>query len=226
MDIALSYIEKGEGFPLILLHGNGENKEYFIHQIEYFSKQYRVIAIDTRGHGASKRGNKPFTLKQFAEDLKNFLDSLKISKVYILGFSDGGNIALLFSLKYPHYVEKLILNGANLHPSGVRLHVQLPVYLGYGLVSAISFIDKRAVPKKEMLALMVNQPNITEHELAKLSIPTLVIAGKKDMIKEEHTKRIANGIKRSSLSIIDGDHFIANKNSKLFNETVENFLNA
>lgn len=57
MDVSLHYVEQGAGFPLLLLHGNGENSEYFIHQISFFSQQYRVIALDTRGHGLfSKRG--------------------------------------------------------------------------------------------------------------------------------------------------------------------------
>ena len=73
MDIKLNYIEKGTGFPFILLHGNGENNEYFIHQVEHFSKSYRVIAIDTRGHGVSLRGNEEFTIRQFAKDLLNFM---------------------------------------------------------------------------------------------------------------------------------------------------------
>lgn len=224
MDITLSYIEKGEGYPFIMLHGNGESKEYFKHQIEYFSKHYRVIAIDTRGHGKSKRGSMPFTLNQFAEDLKHFLDELEITKAILLGFSDGGNIALLFALKYPQYVGKLILNGANLRPSGVKLYVQFPVYIGYGIVSFISKFNKKAIYKKEVLALMVNQPNIKEKELSRLRIPTLVIAGEKDMIKSKHTELIAKHIKNSRLCIIEGDHFIANNNSKLFNKKVLKFL--
>lgn len=62
MNITLHYIEKGEGFPLIFLHGNGSSSAYFEHQIEYFSKSYRVYAVDTRGHGASPRGTAPFTM--------------------------------------------------------------------------------------------------------------------------------------------------------------------
>mgnify|MGYP002264834782 CR=1 FL=1 len=53
MDIEHFYIEKGRGFPLILLHGNGESCEYFSRQISYFKENYRVIAVDTRGHGKS-----------------------------------------------------------------------------------------------------------------------------------------------------------------------------
>lgn len=62
MDIRLYYREKGSGEPLILLHGNGEDGSYFESQIEHLSGKYRVIALDTRGHGRSPRGTAPFTI--------------------------------------------------------------------------------------------------------------------------------------------------------------------
>ena len=68
MDIRLCCVEAGEGFPLVLLHGNGEDHTYFKRQMEPFSQRFRVIAVDTRGHGESPRGTAPFTLEQFAED--------------------------------------------------------------------------------------------------------------------------------------------------------------
>ena len=56
MDIELYYQEKGHGEPFIFLHGNGENGFYFQNQIDYYQSKYRVIALDTRGHGKSPRG--------------------------------------------------------------------------------------------------------------------------------------------------------------------------
>ena len=101
MDISLHYLEKGRGTPLLLLHGNGEDLSYFEHQIDHFSTSYKVIAIDTRGHGLSPRGERPFTIRQFAEDLLGFMDQHGIAKAHILGFSDGGNIALIFASHHP-----------------------------------------------------------------------------------------------------------------------------
>ena len=63
MDIELYNQEKGSGEPLILLHGNGEDRTYFENQMEFFQNGYRVIALDTRGHGQSPRGTKPFTIE-------------------------------------------------------------------------------------------------------------------------------------------------------------------
>ena len=224
MDIALNYVEAGEGFPLVLLHGNGEDHTYFKRQMEPFSPKYRVIALDTRGHGESPRGSAPFTLDQFAEDLKEFLEQKGITRCHLLGFSDGGNIALLFALKYPQYVEKLVLNGANLRPSGVKLSTQLPIVAGWCACGVCGLFSRQAKGNWEMLNLMVTQPHIKPQELKKLTIPTLVIAGENDMILEKHTRLIAASLPNSKLVILPGDHFVARRNWEAFNPVVLEFL--
>ena len=75
-----------------------------------------------------------------------------------------------------------------------------------------------------MLGLMVNEPNIERAELSKITVPTLVICGTNDIIKEAHTKEIAESIPHAELSIIKGNHFIANKRYLAFNQAIERFL--
>lgn len=224
MEAELFYIEKGQGFPLILLHGNGENSSYFAHQIEEFSSSYHVYAIDTRGHGKSPRGTAPFTIRQFADDLLAFMDCHGIEKAHILGFSDGGNTAMIFAMKYPERVERLILNGANLDPSGVKRSTQLPIEIGYKFASRSANKSEKAKQNAEMLGLMVNDPNVDPDELKSIKARTLVIAGTSDMIREDHTRLIASKIAGSQLAIIKGNHFIANKNAPEFNRVVLEFL--
>ena len=224
MDIRHYYIEKGQGEPLILLHGNGENSDYFFNQIEIFSIEYHVIALDTRGHGKTPRGEKPFTIRQFAEDLLDFMDEKKIDKAHILGFSDGGNIAMIFAMEHPERVSKLILNGANLNAGGVKKHVQIPIEIGYRIARCFAKKSSEAKVNAELLGLMVNDPNVSPEELSKIKAKTLIIAGTKDMISEKHTRLIAVSIPDAKLEIIEGDHFIANKNSEVFNEKVLHFL--
>lgn len=224
MPIKLYYTEKGYGTPLVLLHGNGENGGFFKNQLDFFAEKYRVIIPDTRGHGKSPRGSAPFTFDTFADDLKDFLDSLNIKKAVILGFSDGGNIALLFSLKYPEYVEKLILNSANLYPAGLKKSFLLPVRLFYGCCRLLSRLSKKAARKKELLALMAKQPDISPIELSAIKCPTLVIAGTLDLITKKHTRLIADSIDGSSLCFVSGNHAAAQTNSVEFNQTVERFL--
>jgi pimeloyl-ACP methyl ester carboxylesterase len=224
MDIQLNYIEQGTGFPLVLLHGNGGDHTYFKHQMDAFAQHYRVIAVDTRGHGESPRGEAPFTLEQFAEDLKEFLDEMGISKCHLLGFSDGGNIALIFALKYPQYLEKLVLNGANLAPSGMKPGVLIPLRLRWAVRRFAAQFHQGSQSQFEMLDLMVSQPQIDNHDLRKLRMPVLVVAGEKDMIAEPHTRSIAAPIPGAQLVILPGDHFVARRNWKRFNDLVLEFL--
>jgi pimeloyl-ACP methyl ester carboxylesterase len=224
MDISLYYQEKGDQEPFILLHGNGEDSSYFKNQIEYFSNRYRVIALDTRGHGKSPRGTKPFTIEQFSCDLYDFMAGLEIPRAVILGFSDGANIAMKFAIKYPNMVKSLILNGGNLNPKGVKRTTQIPIEIGYIIARRFASKSPDAKRNAEMLGLMVNEPNIGRNELSKIAAPTLVICGSGDMIKESHTKEIAGNIPNAKLSIIKGDHFIANKRFDAFNKEVEDFL--
>lgn len=224
MDITHHYIEKGDGHPLILLHGNGENCDYFSHQIDAFSKRYRVIALDTRGHGQTPRGEKPFTIRQFADDLLKFMNLKAIEKSHILGFSDGANIAMIFAMKYPERVDRLILNGGNLDASGVKRSTQIPIEIGYWFASRFANKSAEAKAHAEMLGLMVNDPNIAPSDLRKITAPTLVIAGTRDMIKESHTRLIAANITNVELAFVPGNHFIANKNPQEFNYAVLRFL--
>lgn len=224
MDMKHFYVEQGTGDPLILLHGNGEDSSYFQGQLGVFSRYYHVYAIDTRGHGRTPRGVQPFTIRQFAEDLLEFMDEHQMERAHLLGFSDGGNIAMIFAICHPERVNKLILNGANLNAAGVKRTTQLPIEIGYRIASRFSGRSARARRNAELLGLMVNDPNVSEEELKKIHARTLVIAGTRDMIKEEHTRLIAAEIPGARLAIMEGDHFIANKRAEEFNEKVLEFL--
>lgn len=222
MNIENYYKEKGKGYPLILLHGNGENHRYFIHQIRYFSKYYRTIAIDTRGHGKSPWGNQELSIDLFAEDLFFFCKKHNIPKVNIIGFSDGGNIGLTFAIKHPEMVNKLVLNGANLFEKGIKERPQRRIRKAY---LKAKYIDNEQSQKRaEILKLMINSPNINPDSIAKLDISTLIIVGSDDVVKKEHSQMIHRKIKKSELVFIEGDHFIAYKKYVQFNKKVHEFL--
>lgn len=225
-DISLYSVEKGAGEPLILLHGNGEDGSYFARQIECFSRDFHVFAVDTRGHGRSPRGSAPFTIRQFAEDLCGFMDEKAIGRADLLGFSDGGNIALVFALRYPERVNRLVLNGANLDARGVKARYQIPIELGYRIARLFAGRSEKARRNAEMLGLMVNDPAIDPEALCAVRSKTLVIAGTRDMIRERHTRLIAEKIPGAQLALLPGSHFIAAENPEAFNRTVAAFLQA
>lgn len=224
MDININYIEKGSGEPLILLHGNGEDSNYFNGQLDAFARYFHVYALDTRGHGKTPRGTAPFTIRQFADDLLTFMDAHEIARAHLLGFSDGGNTAMIFAMQHPGRVMRLILYGANLDARGVKPGVQLPIELGYRFAKLFARRSAEARQHAELLGLMVNDPAVRPEELAGIQAPTLVVAGTRDMIKEQHTRLIAASIPSAQLVILDGDHFVANKRPAAFNEAVLVFL--
>ena len=225
MDIELNYREAGEGYPLILLHGNGEDSGHFRHQLDFFStKGYRVIAIDTRGQGESPRGTAPFTYEQFANDLESFMDEHGLFRADILGFSDGAITALLFALTRPERVTKLILNGANLDPEGIVEPIRKKIVSKAEQFEKAKDESPEAMARYENFELMAKHPSIDSKELSKVECPTLVIVGTNDLIDAAHTELIYRSLPNAELVFVQGDHFIAYDNPGAFNDAVLKFL--
>lgn len=214
--------ESGE--YLTLLHGNGESMQRMHRQIEYFEKNYRVLAIDSRGHGQSGFGQGSLNLSTMALDVENVLEGLGIERTSLLGFSDGANIAMLFAMKRPDMVNKLILVGGNLKPSGMQPGIFLAVETAYYLTKAAGVFDKRLRLEHEFYFLMAKEPNINPSELKRIKAKTLVIAGDKDMIKPSHTRLIAESIPNAELFMPKGDHFIIYRTPDVINKKAEEFL--
>lgn len=210
---------------LILLHGNGENHTYFVKQIPALSPHFRLVLMDTRGQGQSTGGDGELNFSVFAADLLALMDHLQIAKAHLLGFSDGGNLALTFALAHPERVQSLILNGANLEPGGVKLSTQLPIVLGYGCCRLLSPFSHKARQNGALLGLMVNHPHIPPQALAALTMPALVIVGERDMIRDRHSQLIARSLPNAQfVRIPGGDHFCAAKCPEVFNHAVLSFL--
>jgi pimeloyl-ACP methyl ester carboxylesterase len=224
MTIQLAYTERGTGFPLILLHGNGESSAYFANQIVPLAQVRRVIAVDTRGHGASPRGSAPFTLSQFADDLLAFMDRLGIAQADMLGFSDGGNIALLFALRHPVRVRRMVVNGANLYPRGIALPALVLIWAVYTATACTAALLRRGRRTRDLFRLMVKEPHIPPAALAHLTMPVLVVAGTHDLIRARHTRRIATSLPDGRLVFLPGGHTVAQKDPDAFNRVVLAFL--
>ena len=223
------------GKPLILLHGNGADGTFFNNQIEDFNNAgYSLYIIDSRGHGKSESGNAPISLYQFAEDLKQFMDSKGIDKASILGQSDGANVAMIFAKKYTNKVDNLILNAGNLSFDGIvekgiildengnRMTANVRQFIKDSYDEALRDGNEKMA---EILGLMVNEPNIDPRDLASIKAKTLVLVGEFDLITPEQTNLIASSIPNSELAILKNEtHLVAIEHPKIFNDTVIEFL--
>lgn len=190
--IELYYEKRGEGRPLILIHGNGEDHTIFDEIAEPLSAEFSVYALDSRGHGNSTPVDS-FDYSEMAEDVHGFIQALELEKPAVYGFSDGGIIGLMLAYKYPDLLSALVVSGANTTPDGLKE----------------VWFDKfrRAYERtgKDSLKMMLEQPNISKADLAKIKIPTLVTAGSDDMIEDDHTRYIADSIAGSTLQIYEGE---------------------
>lgn len=186
--INIFYSASGSGPPLILLHGNGESGDIFDQIVPKLSEKYTVYTPDSRGHG--KSGSGPLSYDSMAEDMAGLITCLRLEKPAFYGFSDGGIIGLILASKYPGLLSQLIVSGANASPSGLKARSRIPMRLLY------------AFGRSPFLGLMLHQQEITHSQLASIKIPVTVIAGQRDLIKERHTKYIADAIPSSKLIIL------------------------
>lgn len=217
--------DQGSGEPLVLLHGNGGECTFFQKQVGFFGDSRRILAPDTRGHGRSERGEGEFTLARFAEDLKDHLDAKGVDRADLLGFDDGGATALIFALRYPERVRRLVLVGTVLDPQGRPWYLQLSNKIGWLANKGAGGLDGEAADHSlELLKLQMEPSGLTPEQLKAIKAPTLVIAGKRDQVRRAHTKLIADSIPGAKLAILPGDHYMLRHEPKIFNKTVAEFF--
>ena len=216
---------RDEAPAFVLLHGNGENLHIFDLQIRYFSQYYKVIAIDTRGHGQSTLGTAPFNFHTFAADLIAVLDALQIEKAHIIGFSDGANTALHAALIAPERILSMVLLGPNYNPKGLTPIVRLQIQITYIGLSIASLFSAKIRKRKKIWGLMVYEPNLTIEEISRITNHTLIITGEKDMVSQRHNDELSNAITGSKRLIIpNGDHFWMFQDPETLNRHVIDFL--
>lgn len=222
---ALIYWEEhGKGEPLVLLHGNGEDMSVFSEQTPVFAEKYRVITVDSRGHGRSVACGVKLHIGDMADDLVCVLDAAGVDKANILGFSDGGNVAMVFASRYPERVRSLILTGANADPSGLKFRYYCPMLLRQRFLTLATIFSPKACRKKEYLDLMVLEPELRKQDLLRITAPTLITAGENDMITRLHTDYLHVSIQGSQLKIFPGGHFTVREHPEKYNRAVMEFL--
>ncbi|MCR4797848.1 MAG: alpha/beta hydrolase [Lachnospiraceae bacterium] len=187
----LYYEHCGEGTKsIILLHGNGETHEIFDRLTEAILPDYDIYAIDSRGQGLSATP-KEYHYGDMAADVCNFIHALSIEKPYILGFSDGGIVALMAAMT-EHTISGVIACGANASPEGLTFSARHEIKKLY---------KKTGSPLAEM---MLREPNLTYGDFQKITCPVLYLGGEKDMISLKEFKKMDASTPNSTLRIFKG----------------------
>ena len=202
------YKIRGRGFPLIFLHGNGEDHTIFEPHVKYFSRYYLTVQIDSRGHGRSSHGKGTLTIEQMAEDVFAVMDALSIRRAAVIGFSDGANIGMQMAVLDQERLAALIAVGGNAFPGGLRPGVFVPMWMQYQFYRAAAAVSSDYAKKKELYRLMVREPQLSGKKLEKVQIPVLILTGNRDMISVRHSRELHQIFRNSELRIFRGaDHF-------------------
>ncbi len=219
--IEMYYRIVGKGSPILLIPGGLSDQHVWDAQLPILARHHMVIVADSRGQGRSTRTKDPITYGLMADDYVALLDFLRIDKVDLVGWSDGGIIGLDIAMRYPERLKSLFAQAANVTPDGNT---------GYAEARA----EGKPIPElrhyesidREIHALWANEPNYTGEELSDIRVRTAIVIGDHDTaISREHTEFIASQIPGAQLIILpDAGHGVPVENPRLYAHTVLRFI--
>jgi pimeloyl-ACP methyl ester carboxylesterase len=222
------YVEQyGSGEPLLMIHGNGGDMSSFTENVPYFAKKYRVILADSRAQGKTVDASDSLSFEQMADDFAVLLDTLKVPKAYVLGWSDGGINAILMAMRHPDKVIKLASTGANIWPDSTALDPQSWKQSQKNYNENKNRVWKTPREKNNWKVFMLdwNQPNIKLEQLKQVKCPAFIIAGEHDVIVDKHTRLIQSNILGSDLWIVpNSGHATLMEHAGEFNKRVDEFF--
>ncbi len=230
--IKLWYAVFGRGEPVILLHGGLANAAYWGNQVPALAQHYRVVVMDSRGHGRSTRDAQPYGYDLMASDVLGLMDFLKIRKAAIVGWSDGAILGLDIALHHPERLSKLFAFAANSDPSGVADIANSPVFNAYIARAEKEYEKISPTPTQykafvdQITKMWDTQPNWTAADLQGIKVPTWIVdADHDEAIKRENTLFMAQQIPGSGLLILPQvSHFAFLQDPQDFTGEVLHFL--
>lgn len=241
--VKINYVFEGTGFEtIIFIHGLGESLESWRHQINFFSKKFKVIALDLRGHGKSSIPKKKIEIGDFAEDVKGLLDHLGIKKAHFCGLSMGALVLFEMYKRCPDYflsmilvaarhkfppAQTAVLEGMSMEIIGAEvatfaLAANAPEQLKEEVAKMIAGTKKDAYIQSAEATSMLDYSEL----LPKIKVPTLIIVGELDIVTPVSSAEIINkSIQGSILQIIPGVGHLPNREaSEKFNNLLDEFL--
>lgn len=226
--IKMYYEIYGKGQPLLLIHGNGGSIQSSSSQIPFFSKQYSVIVVDSRGQGKTDDNSDSLTYSLMTEDFNALLNYLKLDSVLVFGQSDGAIIGLLLAARHPEKVKRLVAMSPNIRPDDSVFYAEAAA-LNHKFFDNLQKKSIAGEPGAErefkLQRLMAYHPHISASELENIKSPVLVMTGDRDLIRLSHIIEIFGAIPRSNLCVLPGStHFAIRQNPIVFNETLYRFF--
>ena len=231
--IHMYYAVYGAGDPILLIHGGLGHADIWANQVRDLMTDHMVIVADSRGHGRSTRNADPYSYDLMASDYLALLDYLKVDKVALVGWSDGGIIGLDIAMKHPERLTKLFAQAANATVDGVKPDVMENK-------TFVAYIDRCGRDYKKMSKtpdqydafveqishMWATEPAYSDADLGKITVPTAIVLGDHDeAISREHTDHLAKVIPGAEEIILkDASHFAMLQDPAGYTQAVRDFL--
>ena len=227
------------GITLLFVHGAGGNHEIWENQIKYFSN---AIAIDLPGHDS---GEGRRTIEEYVEDVKRFCDQKSLKNFVMVGHSMGGAITQKFALTYPEYLRAIVLvsTGARLRVAPIIFEEIKRDYNNFlELMKEYAFSNKTPMEVRNKVAELMRKvkPQVIYGDfeacdkfdvmgsLNRISLPTLIICGKDDLLTPvEYSEYLKANIRNSELKVVaDAGHMVMLEKPEEFNKIMMEFLSS
>lgn len=230
--IRIWYAEFGHGEPVLFVHGGLANSNYWGNEVRALAPHYRVIVMDSRGHGRSTRNAQGFGYDLMAKDVIGLLDYLKIRRVALIGWSDGAIIGLDIAMHHPDRLTKLFAFAANYDPAGVADSSHSPVFTAYEIRAGKEYAALSATPRdydgflKAITQMWAREPHWKESDFRRIAVPTWIVdADHDEAITPDQPATMARWIPDAGLLIEpDVSHFAFLQDPEQFTRDVEHFL--
>jgi len=227
------YTVYGKGDPVVLLHGGLGNSEHFGFQLPVLVDKFQVIAIDSRGQGRSTKGKAAITYDQMAADVIAVLDKLTIKRASVVGWSDGGEVALKLGIGFADRVERLFVFGANYDANGSKSRSTRTSTFSAYAAKCRSDYARLARPRlpfntlvDALLPLWRNPTGITKDQLRAIKAPVMMADGDHDeVIVLDQIEEMSRLIPHAKLKVFqDASHFALWQDPDGFNAALVEFL--
>jgi len=231
--IEMYYAVYGAGSPVLLIHGGLGHADIWADQVKDLMKDRMVIVADSRGHGRSTRDAQPYSYALMASDYLALLDYLKVARVDLVGWSDGGIIGLDIAMRHPERLDKLFAHAANVTVDGMKSDVmEAKAFAAYVERCGEDYRRMSKTPDQydafveQMSRMWGSQPDWSDAELARITVPTAIVIGDHDeVVKRDHTEHMAQAIPGARLVVLERvGHFAMLQDRKGYTRAVREFL--
>ncbi|MDQ3364294.1 MAG: alpha/beta hydrolase [Myxococcota bacterium] len=230
------YATYGKGPPVILLHGGLGNADHFAHQVPALVAHRTVIAIDSRGQGRSTLGTQRLTYHVMAGDVLAVMDHLKLDRAALVGWSDGGAIALDLAIHEPTRVERLFVFGTNFNSAGrkPRKGTSSRTFAAYAAKCRKDYQQLSKTPKRyaavvaSLLPIWRSPGGFTKAQIRTITAPAVIAVGDHDeIILQDHLEEMVLLMPAARLVVFAAtSHFALWQDPASFNAALVEFLQA